>query len=269
VSGRLFSSTNLEEFAARVQRTLLDIGEDPSLALTQIHKATDKSLIERGHHDLVQTLKEVPRSAEQYTTGAKAAFLKWWRESPIYGLIHGKASRGEAVFVDQAEGDRRAAICVNCPHNVIPAGKGWLQNWTDGQMLKSVEGRTTASQDHLGVCEVCSCELRAAVWWQPDIIATTTRDAKFARRLPRRWKRRTRERDSSRRAIPWPHFPRALRRTSWRKRCCSRPSRGERQSDRRTPAPQRFHPIRSAEHPPRHQETSTVSARMTAVESGR
>jgi hypothetical protein len=58
-------------------------------------------------------------------------------------------------------------------------------------MLKSVEGRTTASQDRLGVCEVCSCELRAAVWWQPDIIATTTRDAKFARRLPRHcWKRK-------------------------------------------------------------------------------
>lgn len=190
-SGSLFSGSNLEEFAACVQRALLDLGEDPSLARDQIHEATAKSLIERGHHELVQTVKEVPRSANQYTTGAKAAFLKWWRESPIYGLIRGKASRGESVFVDQTEGDRRAAICVNCPNNVIPAGKGWLQNWTDGQMLKSVEGRTTASQDRLGVCEICSCELRAAVWWQPDIVATTTRDAKFARNLPSHcWKRR-------------------------------------------------------------------------------
>ena len=149
-----------------MQRALLDLGEDPSLARDQIHDATAKSLIERGHHDLVQVTKEVPREPGQCASGAKAAFLKWWRESPIYGLIHGKASRGESVFVDQTEGDRRAAICVNCPHNVIPAGKGWLQNWTDGQMLKSVEGRTTASQDRLGVCEVCSCELRVAVWWQ-------------------------------------------------------------------------------------------------------
>ncbi len=151
MTGCLFSGTNLEEFAASVQRTLLDLGEDPSLALAQIHEATAKSLIERGHHDLVQTVKKVPREPGQYASGARAAFLKWWRESPVYGLIHGKASRGEAVFVDQAEGDRRAAICVNCPHNVIPAGKGWLQNWSDGQMLKSVEGRTTASQDRLGV----------------------------------------------------------------------------------------------------------------------
>jgi hypothetical protein len=40
MTGRLFSGTNLEEFAACVQRTLLDIGEDPSLALAQIHEAT-------------------------------------------------------------------------------------------------------------------------------------------------------------------------------------------------------------------------------------
>ena len=113
MSGLLFSGTNLEEFAVCVQRALLDLGEDPSLAVAQIREATAKSLIEGGHYDLVQTVKKVPRSAEQYTSGAKAAFLKWWRESPIYGLIHGKASRGESVFVDQKEWDRRAAICVN------------------------------------------------------------------------------------------------------------------------------------------------------------
>jgi hypothetical protein len=189
-SGRIFTRESFSDILEAVQRTLLNLGQDPSLAALQIHQATAESLLARGHHDLVQITKEVPREPAQYASGAKAAFLKWWRESPVYGLIHGKASRGEAVFVDQAEGDRRAAICAKCPHNVIPAGKGWLQNWTDGQMLKSVEGRETASQDKLGVCEVCSCELRAAVWWQPDIIATTTRDAKFARDFPGHcWKR--------------------------------------------------------------------------------
>jgi hypothetical protein len=189
-SGCIFSQESFSDLLESAQRTLLSLGLDPSLASAQIYEVTLANLIRLGRNDLVQVTKVAPRSGEQYTSGAKAAFLKWWRESPIYGLIHGKASRGESVFVDQAEGDRRAAICVNCPHNVIPAGKGWLQNWTDGQMLKSVEGRTTASQDRLGVCEVCSCELRAAVWWMPDIIATTTRDAKFARRLPLHcWKR--------------------------------------------------------------------------------
>ena len=165
-TGQTFSRETFSDLLESAQRTLLNLGLDPSLAAAQIHEATTANLIQLGRHDLVQVTKEVPREPSQYASGAKAAFLKWWRESPIYGLIHGKASRGESVFVDQTEGDRRAAICVNCPHNVIPAGKGWLQNWTDGQMLKSVEGRTTASQDRLGVCEVCSCELRVAVWWQ-------------------------------------------------------------------------------------------------------
>lgn len=189
-SGRIVSRDTFVDLLEGAERTLLNLGEDPALASSQIHQATAEHLIRQGRGDLVQVVKEVPRSAGQYATGAKAAFLKWWRESPVYGLIRGKVNRGEAVFVGQAEADRRAAICAGCPHNVIPAGKGWLQNWTDGQMLKSVEGRTTASQERLGVCEICSCELRAAVWWQADIIATTTRDAKFARRLPRHcWKR--------------------------------------------------------------------------------
>lgn len=189
-SDRSFAHESFSDILKGVQRTLLNLGEDPSLAALEIHQTTAASLIKLGRIDLVQVTKEVPRSVEQYATGARATFLKWWRESPVYGLIKGKASRGESVFVDQDEGNRRAMICAKCPHNVIPAGKGWLQNWTDGQMLKSVEGRKTEGHDKLGVCEVCSCELRAAVWWTPDIIAATTRDAKFVRNLPAHcWKR--------------------------------------------------------------------------------
>jgi hypothetical protein len=190
-NGQTFSRESFSDLLESAQRTLLNLGLDPSLASDQIHEATAANLIRLGRSDLVQVTKVVPRSAEQYATGAKAAFLKWWRESPVYGLIQGKASRGEPVFVPDDVANARALVCAKCPHNVIPAGKGWLQNWSDGQMLKSVEGRKTESHDRLGVCEVCSCELRAAVWWMPDIIAATTRDAKFARRLPAHcWKRK-------------------------------------------------------------------------------
>jgi hypothetical protein len=172
-------------------RTLLNLQLDPSEASAQIHDETARALIQAGKQDLTQRVEEVKRTGEQYASGAKSTFLKWWRESPVYGLIKGKAGRGEAVFVDLLEGNRRALICARCPENVIPGGKGWLQNWTDGQMLKSVEGRKTESHDNLGVCRVCSCELRAAVWWQSDIIAATTRDATFAKKLPSHcWKRR-------------------------------------------------------------------------------
>lgn len=191
VTGTVISAMTFSTLQEGASRTLLNARLDPSEAEVQIHDETARGLILAGREDLTQRVVEVKRSPEQLRTGAKAAFLKWWRESPVYGLIQGKAGRGEAVFVDQIEGNRRALICARCPHNVIPAGKGWLHNWTDGQMLKSVEDRKTESHDRLGVCEVCSCELRAAVWWQPDIIAATTREAKFARNLPSHcWKRR-------------------------------------------------------------------------------
>lgn len=190
-TGRVHCRASFAEILEGAERTLLNLGEDPSLAAAQIHKATGEYLIGAGRADLVEVTKEVPRSADQLLSGAKAAFLRWWKESPIFGLIKGKAGRGEPVFVDQAEGDRRAAICAGCRHNVKPAGKGWLQNWTDGKMLDSIEGRTTASHERLGVCDVCSCELRAAVWWVADIIAAATRGAKFARNLPAHcWKRK-------------------------------------------------------------------------------
>lgn len=190
-SGATYTADAFEDFRGRIERTLLNLGMDPSEAGAQIHAATAEALVAKGHRDLVRPVKEVKRTAGQYVSGLKATALKWWMESPVYGLIKGKSDRGEGVFVDQAEGDRRAAICANCPRNVIPAGKGWLQNWTDGQMLDAVEGRTTASHGSLGVCEVCSCELRASVWWQPDIVSATTRDAKFAKDLPGHcWKRR-------------------------------------------------------------------------------
>lgn len=190
-SGKVFVGDAFSSFREIVESAIRADGGDPSIAPSEIHEATAAYLVWRGRADLVQSSREVRRTAGQYASGAKAAFLKWWRESPILGLLQGKASRGEPVFVGQIEGDRRGSICARCPHNVIPSGKGWLQNWSDGQMLKSVEGRKTSVHDALGVCEVCSCELRAAVWWQPDIVAMTTRNAKFARRLPPHcWKRR-------------------------------------------------------------------------------
>lgn len=184
VSGTVATGDDLSTMAQKVRITLMNLGEDPAEAEDQIHDETARHLRETGREDLTQIFATVNRTAMQYASGAKAAFLKWWKESPVFGMIRGKSQRGEPVFVDQEEGDRRSAICINCPHNVIPAGKGWLQNWTDGQMLQSVEGRKVASHEKLGVCDVCSCELRAAVWWSPDIIAATTKGAKFARNLP-------------------------------------------------------------------------------------
>lgn len=179
--------TDRENFFAlegRVQAHLIQAGEDPAVAADEIHHCTALHLIAIGQSKRVEVIGDVRRTGEQYRSGAKAAFLTWWKQSPIAGLLRGKIDRGEPVFVAQAEADRRAAICANCPHNVTPAAKSWAQKWTDGGMLAAVEDRKTAHHDRLAVCQVCSCELRAAVWWLPDILIASMKGKRFPLKFP-------------------------------------------------------------------------------------
>lgn len=181
----------LEEIVDRVQAYLLRLYEDPSVAEDEIHQITGKNLITRGHADLVEVTEHVGRDFDQLRSGAKARLLTLWKQSPLHGLLHGKVSRGEEVFVGKEAANRRAEICAGCEANVIPASKGWLQSWADGQMLAMVENRTVRDQEKLGVCEVCSCELRAAVWWDSDILISSMRGAKFVHRFPAHcWKKK-------------------------------------------------------------------------------
>lgn len=179
--------TDRENFFAlegRVQAHLIKAGDDPAVAADEIHHCTALHLIAQGMASRVEGISNVRRTGEQFRSGAKAAFLTWWKQSPIAGLLKGKVDRGEPVFVTQAEADRRAALCVGCPHNVTPAAKSWAQQWTDGKMIDAVEGRKTAHHDRLAVCQVCSCELRAAVWWLPDILIASMKGKRFPQKFP-------------------------------------------------------------------------------------
>lgn len=65
-------------------------------------------------------------------------------------------------WVSQEEAERRAAICVNCPHNVVVNGcwgcKGAL-NW----IVEMMAGRSTSRDADLQQCSKCFCTLRAKV----------------------------------------------------------------------------------------------------------
>lgn len=71
---------------------------------------------------------------------------------------------GDANIVTQAEADRRSAICAKCPHNVFP-DKDTFIKWSDEIALHSVGERRSSHHSQLGNCEVCSCPLRAKVWY--------------------------------------------------------------------------------------------------------
>lgn len=71
---------------------------------------------------------------------------------------------GEKNMVLVQEADRRAEICLACPHNIFP-DKDMFVKWADEIAFASVGSRRSTHHDKLGNCEVCSCPIRAKVFW--------------------------------------------------------------------------------------------------------
>lgn len=66
-------------------------------------------------------------------------------------------------FVDLKEANRRAQICIGCPHNKFP-DKGPYTEWADQVAVELVGSRKSPYNYALGNCEVCSCPLRAKIF---------------------------------------------------------------------------------------------------------
>jgi hypothetical protein len=190
-NSRVISQGSFDDFLKKLQDRAIKAGKDPVPIEAKIHQDTGMELEAKGYHGLIEVRTEVKRTVSQYASGTKANFLKWWKESRIHGMLKGKVERGEQIFVDRAKADQRANICANhCRHNVIPNSKNWLQEWTDGQMLGAVQNRKTSHHEEIGVCEVCSCELRAAVWFEDDITVASMTGQSFVENFPEKcWKK--------------------------------------------------------------------------------
>ena len=72
-------------------------------------------------------------------------------------------------YVSQAVADERASICIQCPHNVFP-DKGNFLIWSDTQAEAAVGDRKSIHHDRLGNCEICTCTLKAKVWFGDEIV---------------------------------------------------------------------------------------------------
>lgn len=74
-----------------------------------------------------------------------------------------KLLAGGMRLVDQAEADRRAAICAECPMNQrVSACHGCSGVAT---LINSIRGsRTTALDDKLEACTLCKCSNKVKVW---------------------------------------------------------------------------------------------------------
>lgn len=72
---------------------------------------------------------------------------------------------GEKHMVPQATANARAAQCATCKFNVFP-DKSRFVAWSDMMAEASVGDKRVEGYDALGNCEVCSCPLKAKVWYR-------------------------------------------------------------------------------------------------------
>ena len=79
---------------------------------------------------------------------------------------------GGGKWVEKQDAERRAAICVTCPHNKEVAGcwgcKG-IMNW----LMELIGTHSTSQDDKIHGCDICLCALRAKVHMPLDAIDNT------------------------------------------------------------------------------------------------
>lgn len=76
-------------------------------------------------------------------------------------------------FASQELADKRAEICIGCKYNVFP-DKGFFIKWSDDIAQESVGNRRSKHHKKLGNCGVCSCVLRAKVFFMGNPQLTST-----------------------------------------------------------------------------------------------
>jgi hypothetical protein len=83
---------------------------------------------------------------------------------------------GRFASVEVAE--ERAKQCASCPFNEYP-DKTSLEEWQDSVAEGSVGDRKTSYQSKLGNCKVCSCVLKAKVFYDGDVSFSAQEIASF------------------------------------------------------------------------------------------
>jgi hypothetical protein len=112
-----------------------------------------------------------PAHLRQWTTGP-ADLLNFAKAAAV---VVGEMAKGNPVCVPQAEAERRAAICSQCPYN-IRIGNCWGCGEL-GKIFRSIQGGLSTSQDSkLESCERCGCALRTKVWINDDALSKVERE---------------------------------------------------------------------------------------------
>lgn len=82
------------------------------------------------------------------------------------------------TFASQEVAQARAAQCATCPFNELPE-KTSVEKWQDQIAEASVGDRKTTYQSQLGNCRVCTCVLKAKVFYDGPVSFSKEEIAKF------------------------------------------------------------------------------------------
>ena len=98
----------------------------------------------------------IKRSRRQYIKGAKAAAK----------VLTG----GDQAFVPIQEAEKRAAVCIRCPYNMLDKEDSRLKRYSNKYIQDIVGERKTSLDAKLFSCEICSCPLRPKVHISQKIV---------------------------------------------------------------------------------------------------
>jgi hypothetical protein len=101
---------------------------------------------------------------------------QWWTGTMAFGYMKARELCGQPVLCKQEEAEDRALTCSTCFHNKVPDNPTWAEKWAGGEMRKMTGDRRTMADANIGVCRVCSCELRSLVHFEKDIVLGFTND---------------------------------------------------------------------------------------------
>lgn len=78
----------------------------------------------------------------------------------------------------QEVAEKRAEQCASCPNNEFP-DKGAFTKWSDDVATASVGEKKTSYHEQLGNCKVCTCVLKAKVFYDGSASFSTEENAEF------------------------------------------------------------------------------------------
>lgn len=132
---------------------------DPAEARRQIeHSICKRSGMESRCFDVSQKKRTISQTINGGIAAAKA----------IAGsFIPGE---NEMSMISPRLAEKRAAVCELCPMNNPPVDQSSIEQLEDAAMLKLIGSRKTSASEKLHSCSVCTCNVRAKVWFARRIV---------------------------------------------------------------------------------------------------